>query len=113
MRIESRVKEGVVILDLSGKIRIGDETQVLRTQVNSLTQAGVQRILLNLKSISDIDSSGIGELASAHATVSRKGGQLKLEHLNHRLLKLLAMTKLLTVFDVFDDEEEAVASYYA
>lgn len=111
MKINCRVVDGVVILDLEGKIRIGTETEAVRTQVTALTEAGVQKILLNLAGVSDIDSSGLGELAGAFTTVQRRGGKLKLLKLNRRLHQLMTITKLLTIFEVFEDEKKAVASF--
>lgn len=113
MRIEARIVEGVLILDLRGKIRIGEETASIRNQIQALSQTGVQRILLNLANVSDIDSSGVGELASAYTSVRKRGGQLKLLHLTGRLRQILSVTKLLTVFDCYEDEKAAVASFFS
>lgn len=111
MEIRCRLIEGVTILDLEGKIRIGNETQALRTQVQALTSAGVRSLLLNLTRISEIDSCGIGELVVAYTTVTKRGGKVKLLGLNSRVHSLLSMTKLLTLFEVFDDEKRAVQSF--
>ncbi len=111
MDIHCRQIEGVMILDLEGKIRIGSETQALRTQVQALTSAGVRRLLLNLTKISEIDSCGIGELVVAYTTATKRGGKVKLLGLNPRVHSLMSMTKLLTLFEVFKDEETAIASF--
>jgi len=112
MNIQCRIVDGVVILDLLGKIRIGGETEAIRTQVNALSNSGVKYILLNLEGITDIDSSGLGELVSAYTSANRRGTQLKLLNLTRRVRQLMVLTKLLTVFEAFDDEQMAVASFY-
>ena len=111
MKIEDRVVEGVTILDVSGKITIGEGSIEIRNKVRELLVAGSKDILLNLGDVGMVDSSGIGELVSSFTTVTNGGGQLKLLHLTKKLKELLAITKLLTVFDSFDDESEAVASF--
>lgn len=111
MRIDIRTVDGVTVLDIHGKITIGEESAELRNTVRSLLQAGKTKLLLNLGDVSYVDSSGIGELVSSYTTVSNQGGQLKLLNLTKKLRELLAITKLLTVFDSFDDEEKAVASF--
>ncbi len=111
MIIESRVSKGVVILKLTGKLRLGDETQAVRTQIDALTATGVPRILLDLGGVTFIDSSGIGELTRSYATVRRGGGDIKLLRLTKRIRELMTITKLLTVFEVFDDENAAVDSF--
>ncbi|GAB4237918.1 MAG: STAS domain-containing protein [Acidobacteriota bacterium] len=111
MRIETRTVGDVTILDLHGKITIGESSIELRKHVRDLLQAGRKKILLNLGDVSYVDSSGIGELVSAYTTVTNAGGQLKLLNLTKKLRELLAITKLLTVFETFDDEAKAVASF--
>jgi len=111
MEIRCRLIDGVTILDLDGKIRIGSETQALRTQVQALTSAGVNCLLLNLTKISEIDSCGIGELVVAYTTVTKRGGKVKLLGLNPRVHSLMSMTKLLTLFEVFTDEKSAIESF--
>lgn len=111
MRIETRTVGDVTILDLHGKITIGESSIELRQHVRDLLQAGRKKILLNLGDVSYVDSSGIGELVSAYTTVTNAGGQLKLLNLTKKLRELLAITKLLTVFETFDDEAKAVASF--
>ncbi len=111
MDIRCRLIEGVTILDLEGKIRIGNETKALRDQIYGLSSAGVRSLLLNLSKISEIDSCGIGELVVAYTTVTKKGGTVKLLGLNPRVHSLMLMTKLLTLFEVFNDERAAVESF--
>jgi anti-sigma B factor antagonist len=111
MTIETRTVNGVTILDIHGKITIGEGSAEIRNKVRDLLQAGRKKILLNLGDVSYVDSSGIGELVSSYTTVTNQGGDLKLLSLTRKLRELLAITKLLTVFETFDDEEKAVASY--
>jgi anti-sigma B factor antagonist len=111
MKIETRTIGDVRILDCSGKITLGEGTMIIRSKVRDLLQSGVKKIVLNLADINYIDSSGIGELVSTYTTVINTGGQLKLLNLTKKLRELLTITKLLTVFDVFDDEKAILASF--
>ena len=111
MTIETRTAEPVTILDIHGKITIGEGSAEVRSVVRALLQAGNKEILLNLGDVSYVDSSGIGELVSSFTTVSGQGGHLKLLNLTKKLKELLAITKLLTVFDSYSDEQEALASF--
>jgi anti-sigma B factor antagonist len=111
MTIDTRTSNGVTILDIHGKITIGEGSAEIRNTVRDLLQAGKKKILLNLGDVSYVDSSGIGELVSSFTTVTNQGGELKLLNLTKKLRELLAITKLLTVFESFDDEETAVGSY--
>ena len=111
MKITARHGEGVTVLDLSGKITIGVGDIALRKAVHEALEAGSRNLLLNLESVSTMDSSGIGELVSAFTTVTNRGGKLKLEKLPAKVLDILQITQLVTVFDIFDDEEEAMESY--
>jgi anti-sigma B factor antagonist len=99
---------GVRILDLDGKITIGVGDVKLRELVEEALDAGRQRILINLKSVTHIDSSGIGEMVGCFTTVKRRGGQMSLLNLPPRINDILQVTQLITVFDVFDNEQEAV-----
>lgn len=101
----------VTILDLSGKITIGEGSVALRGAIRRLLEENKKKILLNLAGVSYVDSSGIGELVSSFTSVNKEGGQLKLLKLTQKIQDLLAITKLLTVFDVYDDEESALNSY--
>jgi anti-sigma B factor antagonist len=111
MKIMTRTIGDVRILDCSGKITLGEGTMVVRNKVRDLVQSGVKKIVLNLADVSYIDSSGIGELVSTYTTVTTSGGQLKLLNLTKKFNELLAVTKLLTVFQVFDNEQAALASF--
>jgi anti-sigma B factor antagonist len=111
MTIETRTSGPVTILDIHGKITIGEGSAEVRKMVRELLQAGKKDILLNLGDVSYVDSSGIGELVSSFTTVSNQGGQLKLLNLTKKLKELLAITKLLTVFDSYENEVEALTSF--
>jgi len=111
MTIETRTSGPVTILDIHGKITIGEGSAEVRNMVRELLQAGKKDILLNLGDVSYVDSSGIGELVSSFTTVSNQGGRLKLLNLTKKLKELLAITKLLTVFDSYEDEEDALSSF--
>ena len=107
---ERRVGD-VTILDLKGRVRIIGGTLALHKAIRCLVEEGKTQILLNLSQVTHIDSSGLGELVASHITVNNKGGEIKLSHLTERLRDLMTITKLLTVFDVYDDESEAVRSF--
>jgi len=111
MQIDERVVSGVTILDLKGKITLGEGDEVLRDRISQLLQKGSKKILLNLEGVPYIDSAGLGEVVRTYTTVSRQGGQLKLVNLTKRITDLLMITKLLTVFETFDTEPEALKSY--
>jgi len=108
MNLNARRLDDVVILDLSGRITIGEGTLILRDQIKKLLDGGQTKFLLNLADVNYIDSSGLGELVTAFTTVRSKDGQLKLLNLTRRVRDLLQITKLLTVFDAFDSETEAL-----
>jgi anti-sigma B factor antagonist len=111
MKVSTRQVDGIVILDLSGRITLGEGSVTLRDAVRDVLAKGTKQILLNLAEITYIDSSGIGELVSAFTTVKNAGGELKLLNLTKKVHDLLQITKLYTVFDVKDDEASAVASF--
>jgi len=111
MKIEIRTIGDVRILDCSGKITLGEGTMSIRNTVRDVLQSGAKKILLNLADISYIDSSGVGELVSSYTTTVNKGGKLKLVKLTNKLRELLTITKLLTVFEIYDDEKDALASF--
>jgi anti-sigma B factor antagonist len=111
MDIKERVVEGVSVLDLSGKIVLGEGDGQVRDRIKDLLSDGQRRILLNLGDVNYIDSAGLGALISSYTTTKREGGQLKLVNLTRRIQDLLAITKLITVFDTYDDEKEALASF--
>jgi anti-sigma B factor antagonist len=103
----------VVILDLKGKITLGEGDELLKDKVNSLVNQGYKKIVLNLAAVPYIDSAGLGEVVRTYTTVSRQGGSLKLLNLTKRITDLLSITKLLTVFETFDTENDAVRSFAA
>ena len=111
LNIRERQAGDVTILDLEGKITIGEGNVSLRSAVRHLAEEGRKKILLNLGGVSYMDSSGIGELVSSHTTITGKAGQLKLLNLQAKIKDLLAITKLLTVFDVYENESEALNSF--
>jgi anti-sigma B factor antagonist len=111
LNIRERQAGDVTILDMDGKITIGEGSVALRSAVRRLIEEGKKKILLNLSNVSYVDSSGIGELVSSYTTVNREGGQLKLLNLTQKIQDLLAITKLLTVFDTYDDESSALNSF--
>jgi anti-sigma B factor antagonist len=111
LNIRQRQAGDVVILDLNGEVRIGDSATALRGAIRGLIAGGNKKILLNLAGVKYIDSSGIGELIANYTTVGRGGGQLKLLSLTEKVQDLLVITKLLTVFDVYEEESEALSSF--
>jgi anti-sigma B factor antagonist len=111
MKASSRRVDGVTILDLSGRITLGEGSVVLRDQIRDLLGKSEKKILLNLGDVTYIDSSGIGELVSAFTTVRNQGGELKLLNLTKKVHDLLQITKLYTVFDVKDDEASAIKAF--
>src|SRR5678816_1857123 len=111
MQIEERIVNDVTILDLKGKITLGEGDEALKDKINSLVHQNRKKILLNLEDVPYIDSAGLGEIVRTYTTVSRQGGQLKLVNLTKRITDLLSITKLLTVFDTYDSEAEAIKSY--
>ena len=113
MQIEQRGVGDVVILDLKGKITLGEGDELLKDKVNSLVNQGRKKIVLNLAEVPYIDSAGLGEIVRTYTTVSRQGGSLKLLNLTKRITDLLSITKLLTVFETYDSENDAIRSFSA
>jgi anti-sigma B factor antagonist len=113
MHIDERTIGDVVVLDVKGRVQLGEGDEMLKDKVNSLLNQGRKKIVLNLAEVPYIDSAGLGEVVRTFTTVSRQGGQLKLLNLTKRITDLLAITKLLTVFDTYDSEQEAVQSFSA
>lgn len=111
LNISERRVGDVTILDMDGKITIGEGSVALRTAIRRLLEEGKKKILLNLAKVGYIDSSGIGELVSSYTAINKESGELKLLNLTQKLQDLLTITKLLTVFDVYESEEEALASF--
>ena len=111
MQIAERESGAVTVLDLSGKITLGEDGNLLKDKLQSLLHQNKKNILFNLAQVSYVDSAGLGAIVSAYTTVTREGGSLKLANVTKKLQDLLSITKLLTVFETFDSEEEAVRSY--
>ncbi len=111
MQIHEREAGNVTILDIHGKLTLGEGDELLRDKINSLVHQNRKLILLNLAEVPYIDSAGLGEIVRTYTTVSRQGGSLKLLNLTKRIQDLLAITKLLTVFETFESENDAVKSF--
>jgi anti-sigma B factor antagonist len=109
--LNERRVEYVTILDLKGRERIRGATMALHESIRCLAREGKVQVLLDLAWVKHIDSGGLGELVSSHVTLDENGGALKLMHMTESVQQLMAVTKLLTVFDVYDDEPEALASF--
>jgi anti-sigma B factor antagonist len=113
MQIAERSVGDIMILDIKGRITLGEGDELLKDKVNSLVNQGKKKIVLNLADVPYVDSAGLGEIVRTYTTVSRQGGSLKLLNLTKRITDLLSITKLLTVFETFDGEKEAIASFSA
>jgi anti-sigma B factor antagonist len=111
MKASNRQVDGVTVVDMSGRITLGEGSVVLRDTIRDLIGKGQKKILLILGDVTYIDSSGIGELVSAFTAVRREGGELKLLNLTKKVHDLLQITKLYTVFDIKDDEATAIKSF--
>ena len=111
LKAENRQVDGVTVVDLSGRIVLGEATTTLREALQNLVSQGQKKILLNLGEVSYIDSSGLGALVGGYTTLTGQSGQLKLLNLTKKVQDLLQITKLLTVFEVFSDEATAVQSF--
>jgi len=111
MKIDSRMIGDIHFLDCSGRITLGEGTMTVRTTVGDIMKDGGKKIVRNLANVNYIDSSGVGELVSTYTTVANHGGQLKLLSLTKKIREVLAITKLLTVFQVYDSELATVASF--
>jgi anti-sigma B factor antagonist len=111
MQIEERAIGDVLVLDVKGRITLGEGDEILKDKVNSLLNQGKKKIVLNLAEVPYIDSAGLGEIVRTYTTVSRQGGSLKLLSLTKRITDLLAITKLLTVFETYESENDAVQSF--
>jgi anti-sigma B factor antagonist len=111
MQITERQSGSVTVLDLSGKVTLGEDGTLLKDKLQSLLHQGKKNLIFNLAQVSYVDSAGLGALVSAYTTVTREGGSLKLVSVTKRLQDLLSITKLLTVFETFDSEDEALRSF--
>jgi anti-sigma B factor antagonist len=113
MQIEQRSVGDVIVLDLKGKMTLGEGDELLKDKINSLLQQGHKKVVLNLEDVPYLDSAGLGEIVRTYTTISRQGGSLKLLNLTKRITDLLSITKLLTVFETYDSEADAVRSFSA
>lgn len=111
LKISTRQNGDVTVVDLSGKIALGESNRALHDSIKDLIEGGSKNILLNLANVTVIDSSGLGELVAGYASAERNGGAMKLMNLSDRFIQLIHITKLYTVFDIFDNEAEAIASF--
>jgi anti-sigma B factor antagonist len=112
MEIQRREKEGVTILDLKGRLAVGESCTMLREGVNEQVSQGHKQIILNLQQIDYIDSTGLGSMVICYTSLQKMGGGLKLVNLNRRNLELMLLTKLSTIFQIFPEEQEAVNSFF-
>jgi len=112
LTITPREREGVRLLDLKGRLTVGEDVAVLREKLRAESAAGQNRIILNLREVDYIDSTGLGSLVICFTSMQKAGGSLKLLNLNRRNVELLILTKLTTVFDLFNDEQDAVNSFF-
>ena len=111
MQIEERSAGDVIVLDLKGKMTLGEGDELLKDKINSLLQQGRKKVILNLDGVPYIDSAGLGQIVGGYTTLARQGGTLKLLNLTKRITDLLSITKLLTVFETYDNEADAVRSF--
>jgi anti-sigma B factor antagonist len=111
MKIEKRKKNGVVILDLKGKILIGEGIDDLRKTINATIEEKETKLLLNFKDVPYLDSTGLGEVVRSYTSVKKEGGMVKIVNLTNNVRDLLSVTKLITVFETFEDEESAIKSF--
>src|SRR2546426_354504 len=110
--IQQREREGVTLIDIDGRVTMGPEASALREKISALVASGAKNVVLNLKRVDYIDSTGLGALVMSATSLRKTGGNVKLLNLNRRNIELLVMTKLATVFEIFTDEQDAVNSYY-
>src|SRR5215216_6661622 len=111
MQIEERSVGDVIVLDLKGKMTLGEGDELLKDKINSLLQQGHKKVILNLEDVPYLDSAGLGEIVRTYTTISRQGGSLKLLNLTKRITDLLSITNLLTVFETYESEADAVRSF--
>jgi anti-sigma B factor antagonist len=112
LEIEQREREGITILEMKGRITVGKEATALRERIADLTAISIRNVVLNLAGVDFIDSTGLGALVVCATSARKAGGSVKLVSLNRRNIELLVMTKLATVFEIFNDEQDAINSYY-
>lgn len=111
LKLHQRNEGGITVVEASGRIVLGEETNILREQVKELLASGGKKIVLNLAQVDFIDSSGLGALVGLHSTAQAQGAKIRLANITKRFHELLQITKLLTVFDVYNSEAEAIKSF--
>lgn len=111
MKINVRQSDGITIIQVKGKVTIGEGDIALRQAVHDVLDSGAKNVLVDLSEVTTIDSSGVGELVSSYTTVTNRGGKLKLLNLPPKVVDILQITQLITVFEVHDNEQEAIASF--
>ena len=112
LEIRDRDREGVLILDLNGRLTVGDECSKFRDRMTKVIGSGARNIILNMAQVDYVDSTGLGALVMYYTTLQRDGGKVKLLNLTRRSIELLVMTKLTTIFEVFNDEQNAINSFF-
>lgn len=112
LEIQQREREGIVILDLKGRLTVGNEVATFRDRLQKLIASGRTNIILNLQDVDYIDSTGLGALVMSYTSLQRAGGKIALLNLSRRGIELLVMTKLTTIFEIFDDEQNAINSFF-
>ena len=110
--ITQREREGIPILDFKGRLTVGNEATAFREKISALNQAGTHNLVVNLGGVDYIDSTGLGALVMSYTSLQKSGGKVRLLNLTRRSIELLVMTKLTTIFEVFDDEQNAINSYF-
>ena len=112
LEIHDREREGVLILDLNGRLTVGDECSKFRDRMTKVIASGARNVILNMAQVDYVDSTGLGALVMYYTTLQREGGKVKLLNLTRRSIELLVMTKLTTIFEVFNDEQNAINSFF-
>ena len=112
LEIQQREHEGIIILDLKGRLTVGQEATTFRERMQKLVPAGHNSIILNMEHVDYVDSTGLGALVMCFTSVQKAGGKVKLLNLTRRSIELLVMTKLSTIFEIFDDEQDAINSFF-
>lgn len=112
LTVDQREREGIILLDLEGELTVGPGVAALREQLQQLASAGRTNVVLNMAGVNYVDSTGLGAMVVCHTTLKKAGGRVVLLNLNRRQMELLVLTKLSTVFEVFDDEQDAVNSFF-
>jgi len=112
LEIKEREREGICILDMNGRLTVGDEASKFRERMSKLIASGRHNIILNMAQVDYVDSTGLGAMVMCYTTLNRDGGKVRLLNLTRRSIELLVMTKLTTIFEVFNDEQNAINSFF-